>query len=105
MKTNEEPDSPDNPPVLFVTSIIVGTFLFVFASWYIVEAMLSQVTNKVQADSVIGMGNKARLTYIQQEASYLQSSTKLDNGSYKIPIEQAMDKVIQKENSNQKESK
>lgn len=95
MKTH---DAPDIPPTLFVTLLVIGTFFFLFLTWIFSYAVLSQVTDKFQAKSETGMANETRLKYIQKENDFLNSAAKLDNGTRKMSIEQAMDEVIQKAN-------
>jgi len=91
-------DEKDIPPVQLVSLITIASFCFVFVFWFISDAILSKVTDKLQSKIETGMGNKARVSYIEKEEKYLQSSQKLENGAYKIPIEQAMADVIEKEN-------
>ncbi len=99
MKTSDvQLDSPDKPPLLFIATIVVSTFLFVFAFWFIANAALSKFTNYKQSKIETGMGNKVRLSYIEKETQYLNSTTKSKDGTRKLSIEEAMAKVIEKEN-------
>lgn len=100
MKTTNEPalDEKDTPPTKLVFVIIAVTFVILLVTWVLSYAVLSQTTDKIQNTSETGMGNKTRLMYIKQQNDYLNSSQQLDNGMYKISIDQAMDEVIQKAN-------
>lgn len=100
MKTTNESalDEKDTPPTKMVFVIIAVTFVFLLVAWVLSYAVLSQTTDKIQSASENGMGNKTRIMYIKQQNDYLNSSQQLDNGTYKMPIDQAMDEVIQKAN-------
>lgn len=91
-------DSPDKPPIAFGFIIVLASFVFVFVFWFISYAILAKYTYKMQYETETGMNNKARLKYIQQQNDFLNSSEKLSNGVYKLPINEAMDQVIQKAN-------
>jgi hypothetical protein len=91
-------DSPDKPPIVFGFVIVFASFIFVLVFWFISYAILAKFTYKIQYETESGMNNKTRLTYIEQQSDFLNSSAKLSNGVYKLSIEQAMDEVIQKAN-------
>jgi hypothetical protein len=91
-------DSPDKPPIAFGFVIVFVSFIFVFVFWFISYTILAKFTYKIQYETESGMNNKTRLTYIKQQNDFLNSSAQLSNGMYKLPIDEAMDEVIQKAN-------
>lgn len=91
-------DSPDKPPVAFGFIIVLASFIFVFVFWFVSYTILAKFTYKMQYETESGMANETRLKYIKQQNDFLNSSEKLSNGNYKLPIDQAMDEVIQKAN-------
>lgn len=87
-------DAPDKPPTLLLTIVIIISFLFVFfvvaVSYPIIEKLSDSSSNKVD----MGMGNTERIVYISGQKQILSSYKKINEKQYQIPIQQAMDIVV-----------
>ena len=92
-------DAPDKPLTPFVSIIVIFCFLFVFGVWILASSLLWKSSDYANLVEKPGMGNQARMDYIKSETEYLSSSKKLDDGFYKIPIDQAILKVVNDESS------
>ena len=90
----EHDDAPDKPPTLFVTIIVVTSFLFVFAiialSFPISEKLVESQENEINS----GMGNMERIIYITGQKQILTTYKKIDDQHYRIPIQQAMKMIV-----------
>ncbi len=88
-------DAPDKPPVLFVTTIVILSFLFVFAviaiSYPATEKLVEWKENQMNP----GMANTDRLTYLSHEKSVLMSKKQIDGDHYQIPIKDAMKMTVE----------
>lgn len=93
--SHELDDAPDKPPVVFVTVVVLLSFLFVFAvialSYPLTEKLIDRQENKVN----MGMANQNRLNYLQKEKGLLNSSKQIDADHSQIPIDDAMKLTVE----------
>lgn len=92
-----ESDEPDSPPVMLITVIIILTFVFLLFIGIILYTSLWKTRNSISNMMNTGMANETRMNYQKEQDKILSSYKKLENGLYQIPITQAMEIIIQRQ--------
>lgn len=90
-------DAPDTPPTRLITSVVLLSFAFVFAVWFIAYPLGDQFAEMRKDKIDLGQGNPERLDYLKQKQKVLSSYQKLENGYFQVPIEEAMKVVVEKQ--------
>jgi hypothetical protein len=96
---SEPLDEVDKPPVAWVTLIVIGSFVFVGTVWFVSEGLLSHFIHQIEGQVELGMANKNRLDYMQEEKKKLTTEGKASDGLHHVPIEAGIDSFV-KENTN-----
>jgi hypothetical protein len=90
-------DSPDVPPTVLATAVVVISFLTVFASILISFPLVQKLVDAQTEQADTGMGNSSRLDYLAAQQKLLSSFEKIDDTHVRIPITQAMKMVVDKQ--------
>lgn len=87
-------DADDSPPTLMVTGIVVVSFIVVFIAVVLSFPLTEKLADMQKNDVDSGMGNMDRIIYISGEKQIMSTYKKLDDGHYRIPIQEAMKMVV-----------
>lgn len=87
-------DAPDIPPTRSVSLIVIMSFVFIFVCIALSFPITRKLAEYKEAKMITGMGNKERIVYISNQKEIMSSYKKNDDGSYQIPIQEAMKIVV-----------
>lgn len=88
-------DAPDTPPTRLIAVVVLLSFAFVFAVWFIAYPLGDRFADMRKNEVDLGQGNPERLEYLKQTQKSLSSYQKLDNGYFQVPIEEAMKVIVE----------
>ena len=84
-------DMPDKPPLKMLWILVLACFLFVFVVCLLAYEATFMMANKISNEIDSGMGNEARLSYIQTEDEFLNSNLTIDGAMNRIIERQTVD--------------
>ena len=88
-------DEVDKPPVRLVMSAVTLCFLSVLCCALAAGAALNFLTTDRGDNLYLGMANPQRTSYIKEQAQLLSSTGKQKDGSFRIPIQEAMQRIVE----------
>lgn len=92
-----QPDAPDKPPSYMLAILVTVSFSLVFIVMLVSFPLLEKLNSGMADRMTLGMGCRDRVLYVSSQRSSMASYQKKDHDRYQIPIEQAMQLVIEKQ--------